>query len=39
MAKKKVFICFDFENDKTLKDFIIGQAKNMNHHSNCQIFH
>ena len=29
MAKKKVFICFDFENDKTLKDFIIGQAKNM----------
>src|SRR4030065_78287 len=29
MAKKKVFICFDFENDKTLKDFIIGQAKNI----------
>ena len=28
MAKKKVFICFDFDNDKTLKDFIIGQAKN-----------
>jgi hypothetical protein len=29
MAKKKVFISFDFENDKTLKDFIIGQAKNI----------
>lgn len=28
MAKKKVFISFDFDNDKTLKDFIIGQAKN-----------
>ncbi|HWS14657.1 MAG TPA: hypothetical protein VN450_00540 [Candidatus Methylomirabilis sp.] len=28
MAKKKVFITFDFDNDKTLKDFIIGQAKN-----------
>ena len=28
MAKKKVFIAFDFDNDKTLKDFIIGQAKN-----------
>jgi hypothetical protein len=27
MAKKKVFISFDFDNDKTLKDFIIGQAK------------
>ena len=28
MAKKKVFISFDFDNDKTLKEFIIGQAKN-----------
>ena len=27
MPKKKVFISFDFDNDKTLKDFIIGQAK------------
>jgi hypothetical protein len=27
MAKKRVFVSFDFENDKTLKDFIIGQAK------------
>lgn len=28
MAKKKVFVSFDFDNDKTLKDFIVGQAKN-----------
>ena len=28
MAKKKVFISVDFDNDRTLKDFIIGQAKN-----------
>ena len=28
MAKKKVFISFDFDNDKTLKEFIVGQAKN-----------
>lgn len=28
MAKKKVFISFDFDNDKALKDFIVGQAKN-----------
>ena len=27
MAKKKVFVSFDFDNDKALKDFIIGQAK------------
>lgn len=27
MAKKKVFVSFDFDNDKTLKEFIIGQAK------------
>lgn len=28
MAKTKVFISFDFDNDKVLKEFIIGQAKN-----------
>ena len=28
MAKKKVFVSFDFDNDKTLKEFLIGQAKN-----------
>ena len=28
MAKKKVFVSFDFDNDKRLKDFIIGQARN-----------
>lgn len=27
MAKKRVFVSFDFDNDKTLKDLIIGQAK------------
>ena len=27
MAKKKVFISFDFDNDNTLKEFIVGQAK------------
>ena len=27
MAKKKVFVSFDFDNDKTLKTFIIGQAR------------
>lgn len=27
MAKKRVFISYDFDNDKTLKDFIVGQAK------------
>ena len=27
MAKKRVLVSFDFDNDKTLKDFIIGQAK------------
>src|SRR5579863_5370395 len=26
MAKKKVFVSFDFDNDKVLKDFIVGQA-------------
>ena len=28
MAKSRVFVAFDFDNDKTLKDFIIGQARN-----------
>jgi predicted GTPase len=28
MAKKRVFISYDFDNDKTLKDFIVGQARN-----------
>ncbi|MGZ3240076.1 MAG: TIR domain-containing protein [Burkholderiaceae bacterium] len=27
MAKTKVFVSFDFDNDRVLKDFIIGQAK------------
>ena len=27
MAKKRVFISFDFEKDKVLKDFIIGQSR------------
>lgn len=27
MAKKRVFVSFDFDNDKILKDFFIGQAK------------
>lgn len=27
MAKKRVFISFDFDNDKVLKDFIIAQAR------------
>ncbi len=27
MAKKRVFFSFDFDNDKTLKEFVIGQAK------------
>jgi Thoeris protein ThsB, TIR-like domain len=27
MAKKKVFVSFDFDNDKVLKEFIIGQSK------------
>ena len=26
MAKKRVFVSFDFDNDKTAKDFIIGQS-------------
>ena len=27
MAKKRVFVSFDFDNDKSLKDFIIGQSR------------
>lgn len=27
MSKKRVFVSFDFDNDKKLKDFVIGQAK------------
>jgi len=27
VAKKRVFISFDFDNDKVLKDFIIGQSR------------
>lgn len=27
MAKKRVFVSFDFDNDRALKDFIIGQSK------------
>ena len=27
MAKKRVFVSFDFDNDKTLKDFLTGQAR------------
>lgn len=26
-SKKKVFVSFDFDNDKTIKEFMIGQAK------------
>jgi len=28
MAKKRVFVSFDFDNDQVLKEFIVGQAKN-----------
>jgi predicted GTPase len=27
VPKKRVFVSFDFDNDKLLKDFIIGQAR------------
>lgn len=27
MVKKRVFVSFDFDNDKILKEFIIGQSK------------
>lgn len=28
MAKKRVFISFDYDNDSALKEFLVGQAKN-----------
>lgn len=28
MAKKRVFVSFDFDNDRVLKEFIIGQSRN-----------
>jgi hypothetical protein len=28
MAKTPVFVSFDFDNDRTLRDFIIGQSRN-----------
>lgn len=28
MAKKKVFISFDYDNDSALKELLVGQAKN-----------
>ena len=28
MAKKRVFVSFDFDNDNVLREFIIGQARN-----------
>lgn len=27
MGKKRVFVSYDFDNDKVLKDFMIGQSK------------
>jgi len=27
MAKKRIFVSFDFDRDRTLKEFIIGQAR------------
>lgn len=27
MAKKRVFVSFDFDNDKVSKDFVIGQSR------------
>lgn len=27
MAKKRVFVSFDYDNDKSLRDLILGQAK------------
>ena len=27
MVKKRVFVSFDFDNDKILKDFVIGQSR------------
>ncbi len=28
MAKKRVFISFDYDNDETIKTFLVGQSKN-----------
>ena len=28
MAKKRVFVSFDYDNDATLKEFLVGQSKN-----------
>ena len=28
VAKKRVFVSFDFDNDRELRDLIVGQAKN-----------
>ena len=28
MAKKRLFISFDYDHDETLKTFLVGQAKN-----------
>lgn len=28
VAKKKVFISFDYDNDSVLKEFLVGQSKN-----------
>ncbi|MCB1307412.1 MAG: TIR domain-containing protein [Leptospiraceae bacterium] len=28
MEKKRIFVSFDFDNDKKLKEFIIGQSRN-----------
>lgn len=27
MTKKRVFICFDYDNDEVLKTFLVGQAR------------
>ena len=27
MPKKRVFVSFDFDNDKIIKDFVVGQAR------------
>ena len=27
MPKKRVFVSFDFDNDKPLKEFIVGQSR------------
>lgn len=29
MPKIRLFVSFDYDNDKTLRDFIIGQARNL----------